>query len=219
MRLLLLADEPDKGLWDYFTPDKVKGIDLIISCGDLPAAYLEFLVTMGHAPVLYIPGNHDDSYTKKPPEGCDCIDGTMYIYKGLRIFGLGGSMRYKPGPYLYSEKEMHARIRRAKWTISKFGGMDIFVTHAPAQGYGDLQDLPHQGFSCFNTLLDICKPGLMLHGHVHATYGNFQRERQHPSGTRIINAYQRHIIEVSETDFPKADSAAVRGQMFRQFLF
>ena len=88
MKILLLADEPSRSLWDYFSPDKVKDVELIISCGDLPAAYLEFLVTMCHAPVLYVPGNHDESYVKQPPEGCECIDGTMFCWNGLRIFGL-----------------------------------------------------------------------------------------------------------------------------------
>jgi hypothetical protein len=36
----------------------------------------------------------------------------------------------------------------------------------------------------------------MINGHVHKTYGDFQRERIHPSGTRIINAYDKYIIEI-----------------------
>ena len=143
MKILLLADEPSRSLWDYYSPEKLAGIELIISCGDLPAAYLEFLVTMCHAPVLYVPGNHDEAYVKKPPEGCENIDGTMYVYRGLRIFGLGGSMQYKPGTYMYTENAMRRRILRAKRTIWHFGGMDILVTHSPAKGYGDLPDLPH----------------------------------------------------------------------------
>ena len=35
MKILLLADEESKYLWDYFDKSKVEGIDLIISCGDL----------------------------------------------------------------------------------------------------------------------------------------------------------------------------------------
>ena len=184
MKILLLADEPSRSLWDYYSPEKLAGIELIISCGDLPAAYLEFLVTMCHAPVLYVPGNHDEAYVKKPPEGCENIDGTMYVYRGLRIYGLGGSMQYKPGTYMYTENAMRRRILRAKRTLWHFGGMDILVTHAPAKGYGDLPDLPHQGYSCFNTLLEACRPAMMFHGHVHASYGgNYQREQTHAKRT------------------------------------
>ena len=94
MRILVIADEESKYLWDYFTPDKLDGIDLIISCGDLRAEYLEFLVTMGRVPVLYVPGNHDSRYEKRPPEGCELLDGKVYKFKDLRILGFGGSMRF-----------------------------------------------------------------------------------------------------------------------------
>ena len=30
---------------------------------------------------------------------------------------------------------------------------DILLTHAPCRGYGDMEDLPHRGFECFNDLL------------------------------------------------------------------
>ena len=40
MKILLLADEESKYLWDFFEKEKLDGIDLIISCGDLKAEYL-----------------------------------------------------------------------------------------------------------------------------------------------------------------------------------
>lgn len=132
MRILVVADEESKSLWDYYEPSKLADIDLIISCGDLSAAYLSFLVTMGKAPVLYIHGNHDIRYQVHPPEGCTCIDGMLYEYKGLRILGLGGCMRYKPGPYQFTEKEMKHRIWHLYWDIFRSKGFDILVTHAPA---------------------------------------------------------------------------------------
>ena len=74
MRLLLIADTESPYFWDYFSRSKMDGIDLILSCGDLKAEYLTFLVTMGHAPLLYVHGNHDGGYEQRPPEGCDCLD-------------------------------------------------------------------------------------------------------------------------------------------------
>ena len=62
MKILALADEESKMLWDYFRPERLEGVDLIISCGDLRASYLSFLATFTHAPVLYVHGNHDASY-------------------------------------------------------------------------------------------------------------------------------------------------------------
>ena len=49
MKILAVADEECKALWDYFTPDKIEGVELIIACGDLSRHYLEYLATM--APV------------------------------------------------------------------------------------------------------------------------------------------------------------------------
>ena len=43
MKILAVADEEEKILWDYYDPEKTKDVDLIISCGDLSPHYLEFL--------------------------------------------------------------------------------------------------------------------------------------------------------------------------------
>ncbi|MBR5094957.1 MAG: metallophosphoesterase, partial [Oscillospiraceae bacterium] len=71
MKILLISDIESPYYWDYYTPGKLDGIDLILSAGDLKADYLSFLVTMGRAPLLYVHGNHDGSYERFPPEGCD----------------------------------------------------------------------------------------------------------------------------------------------------
>ena len=54
MKILAIADEESKSLWDYFEKSKLEGIDLILSCGDLNPNYLSFLATFSSAPVLYI---------------------------------------------------------------------------------------------------------------------------------------------------------------------
>ena len=96
MNILVIADEEAPSLWDYFRPEKLKDVDLILSCGDLNPKYLSFLATFCKGPVLYVHGNHDDRYEKTPPEGCICIEDKIYEYKGIRIMGLGGSYRYSP---------------------------------------------------------------------------------------------------------------------------
>ena len=55
MRILAIADEESKYLWDYFQKEKLEGIDLILSSGDLNPNYLSFLATFTTAPVLYVP--------------------------------------------------------------------------------------------------------------------------------------------------------------------
>ena len=80
MKVLVIADVESKSLWDYFSPDKLEGVELIISCGDLSSRYLEFLVTLGNCTLLYIRGNHDTGYDKKPPGGCICIENMIYMF-------------------------------------------------------------------------------------------------------------------------------------------
>ena len=93
---------------------------------------------MGRAPVLYVMGNHDDRYKANPPEGCVCVEERVYNYKGLRIAGLGGCMRYKPdGIYLYTEEEQRRRVQKLKRQLQGITGRGIFLTHAPAKGLGD----------------------------------------------------------------------------------
>ena len=74
MRVLIVADEEAKALWDYYDPARVEGVELILSCGDLNSRYLEFLVTMVNCPLLYVHGNHDNRYDRQPPEGCIDIE-------------------------------------------------------------------------------------------------------------------------------------------------
>ena len=102
MKILFIADEESKLYWDFFKKEYFEGIDLIVSCGDLKASYLSFLATMLSIPVLYVRGNHDDRYDTNPPEGCICIEDKVYVYKGVRIMGLGGSNIYKTWINQYS---------------------------------------------------------------------------------------------------------------------
>ena len=124
MRILAIADEECKALWDYFTPDKLAGVDLIIACGDLNRHYLEYLATMAPMPVLYVHGNHDESYDLRPPQGVICIDDDVYVHNGLRIAGLGGGCRYRTGAWQFTEAEMKKRVNRLRGKIDRHGGLD-----------------------------------------------------------------------------------------------
>ena len=87
MKILAIADTESSMLWDFYQSSYLEDIDLILSAGDLDPDYLSFLVTLGHAPVLYVPGNHDSVYERRPPSGCVNIDGRLYVHEGLRILG------------------------------------------------------------------------------------------------------------------------------------
>ena len=208
MKILAVSDEECAALWDYYVPGRLSGYDLIISCGDLKADYLSFLVTMGRCPVLYVHGNHDTHYANNPPEGCDCIDEQIVVFNGIRILGLGGCLRYHPGEHQYTDAQMRRRIAKLRWKIKKLGGIDIVVTHAPPYGIGDADDPAHHGFESLVELLDTYKPQYLIHGHVHLRYGNTERIRHHGS-TTVINVSERYALDLPDADFPEKD----RGQI------
>ncbi len=200
MRILAIGDEESKYLWDHYERWKLEGIDLIISCGDLDPRYLSFLVTFANCPLLYVHGNHDSKYKDIPPDGCVCIEDQIFVYQGVRILGLGGSMRYRPGDHQYTERQMQKRVKRLRFQLFWHKGFDILVTHAPAYQLNDGRDLPHQGFQAFLDLMEKYKPKFFLHGHVHMSYGRQHKRYDKYKDTHVINVYERCIFDFEAED-------------------
>lgn len=195
MRILAISDEEAKKYYDYYKPGCLDEFDLILSCGDLKAKYLEFLATLAHCPVLYVRGNHDDRFSTSPPEGCICIENQIYEYKGIRILGLGGSYRYHAGDNMYTEKQMKQRLHKVSLQLWKKKGFDILLTHAPAYGLNDMNTLSHRGFESFVYLMEKYVPKYFIHGHVHMNYNHeIPRVCQH-GDTTVINAFEYHIFD------------------------
>ena len=197
MKILIVADEENRYIWDHFDKEKFSDIDLMISCGDLKGSYLSFLVTMINAPLFYVHGNHDDRYETHPPDGCISIEDKIVEFKGIRIAGLGGSIEYSGGLHQFSPEHMMKRAKRLvkPGIIRRQKKFDILVTHSPAKGLGDGDSFAHQGFPAFNWLLDNYQPKYHLHGHQHLSYGaNLQRIIKYKN-TTIINGFGYHILE------------------------
>ncbi len=211
MRILAVSDEECPALWDQYRSGRLDGYDLILSAGDLKADYLSFLVTMAHAPLLYVHGNHDEGYSRRPPEGCDCIDDQLVIFRGVRILGLGGCLQYRPGaPWQFTERQMARRIAKVRLALFRAGGVDLVVTHAPPQGLGDEEDLPHRGFACLKALVDRYHPQYLVHGHVHLRGWPLPERELIYGSTRIVNASERYVLELPDKPFDPADRNALR---------
>lgn len=189
MRVLAVGDIPSPYYYEHYTPGMLDQFDLILSCGDLRQGYLEFLATLAHCPVVYVRGNHDDSFSTAPPEGCICAEDRIVVCQGLRILGLGGSYRYRPGPNMYTEQQMRRRVRRLYFQLQRHHGFDVLLTHAPARHINDLDTLTHQGFQCFVELLDRYRPSYFVHGHVHRNYGMHIPQRTVYGSTTVINSF------------------------------
>lgn len=200
MKVLIVADMEERLLYEAFRKERVEGVELIISCGDLRAGYLDFLMTMVNVPMVYIMGNHDNALIKNPPLGAESLEDKIITINGYKFAGLGGSIKYNNRNInMYTENEMAWRCFKL-WFKSLFkGGVDILVTHAPVRGYGDLEDFPHRGFKCFDSLLNKLKPMYMFHGHVHTNYHRSVKTcYEHPSGATIINGCGYKIIDLPE---------------------
>ena len=195
MKVLAVSDKPHRALYDYFDRERWRDIDLVLSCGDIDSEYLSFLVTMIPVPLLFVPGNHYQGYEKKPPEGCDSIDGTVIQKKGAVIAGLGGSYWYNGKDLQYTEKQMAARVRRVGRRIRKYPRLDIFVTHAPPEGIHDAEDQCHRGFRAFRAFMSEFRPRVLVHGHNHEVFRKEDRDLM-VDGVRVINAYEYYRFEI-----------------------
>ena len=222
VRILAIADEID----DSLGPQTMASLrpNIVVSCGDLPADYLEYIVTIANVPLLWVPGNHDPDYDRMPketlsllpiqipfgpapiasrgdgllgPTGCIPIDRHIVEEAGLAIGGLGGSVRYRKGPNQFTQRQMRKRARRLELRARLHrprGRLDVLVTHAPPLGVGDADDPAHQGFAAFHRVIDRLSPQVLLHGHVHPHGGPAPERRV--GRTKIVNAIPRRLIEV-----------------------
>ncbi len=211
MKILTISDRVDELLYSPAIKHLFGDVDLVLSCGDLPYYYLEFIVSMLGGPLFYVIGNHANEvrqlYAPKEewvyPAGCENIDGRPVRYRGLLIAGLEGSMRYNNNPYFqYTEREMAWKVwQLAPWLVLNklLHGryLDILISHAPPAGIHDRPDLCHRGFRALVTLMDRFRPRYLLHGHVHIYHplGAVETVYRH---TRVINTYGYRTLEIDE---------------------
>jgi Icc-related predicted phosphoesterase len=197
MKILTVSDQVEPALYDNFKIDRFPGINLIISCGDLPPEYLSFLASSFNVPLYYVRGNHDIRHDGYRPDGCTDLDGKVEVYRGLRILGLEGSHWYNGQPHQYTEPQMRKKIRRVRTKIWRLKGLDIIITHAPPRYIHDAEDQCHRGFESFRDLIDRYSPPYFLHGHMHFNYTEDARRMTFVNSTKVINSYGYYVFEIS----------------------
>ena len=225
VRVLAVADEESQLLWGARVPALAP--HLVISAGDLPWSYLEFISSTLDVPVVFVPGNHDPLVartrvhrsglhvaaglpTEAPrPHGAINLDRKVLDIAGLRIAGLGGCVRYRPGPNMYSQREYHWLGRRLVWSVRRLqrrspGGLDVLLTHAPPRGCGDEEDRAHQGVEALHRVLAQLQPRWHLHGHIHP-HGRPRNDRQ-VGVTTVRNVIPYRLFDISSgTEGARAD--------------
>ena len=202
MKILAISDAVEPVLYGENLARYASGVDAVVSCGDLPFEYLEYVVTFSGAPLYYVRGNHDPEEDRKSPEGCVPLDGRVVDAGGVTLAGLSGSRWYSGGPNQLTENAMRRRgrvlsARIAMNGLRRRGSPGAFVTHAPPFGLGDREDVAHTGFEAFLGLIDRHAPPLWLHGHVHL-YGTEAREKREArrGETRVVNVFGHKILEI-----------------------
>lgn len=204
MRVLTVSDQVVEALQGPALAQIAHGVDLILSSGDLPADYLEYIVSILNVPLYYVMGNHGgDGGEKLYPDGCDNIDARVVEYKGLLIAGLEGSPRYNNRPkFQYTENEMRAKVAALSPALvlnraRRNRYLDILLTHAPPYQIHDGTDLPHRGFKSFNWLIEHYKPRYLIHGHVHV-YDTRAETITQVGATTVVNTYGFKVLEIPQ---------------------
>jgi Icc-related predicted phosphoesterase len=198
MKILTVSDRVEPALDEHFQAERFAGVNLILSCGDLPPEYLSNLVTRFNVPLYYVRGNHDIRHDGYRPEGCTDLDAKVVVFRELRILGLEGSHWYNGKPHQYTERQMRKKIRKPGRKIRWHGGPDIIITHAPPRHIHDAEDQCHRGFECFRHLIDRYAPRYFIHGHMHFSYTTQAQRMTVVNETKVINSYGYFLFEIDD---------------------
>jgi len=208
VKLLAVTDKIVDFIYSPSLVEKLGDVDLVLSCGDLPYYYLEYIISMLNVPLLYVHGNHDppveyaaSGLESTGPGGGINVHGRLVRERGLSVLGLEGSIRYKPrGNYQYTDLEMwrlawKVTPRLAFQRLTTGRTLDILLAHSPPYGIHNGRDRTHVGFQSFLWLMRRFKPRYMLHGHRHI-YNPLEVTETQYEETTIINIYPYRVLEI-----------------------
>ena len=223
MKILCISDQIDPLVYTNTIKQRYADVDIILSAGDLPMDYLDFIVSSLNKPLYFVFGNHhieEYSYYKTGIEstqntGFDSADayaihssGATYAHgkvrfeDGIIIAGLGGSMRYNRAENQFTDFQMNLQILKMIPGLvfnRLFRGrfLDILLTHASPRGIHDKEDKCHQGFKGFLWFMRVFKPKYLVHGHIHLYDLSEVRTTKYQE-TMVINAYSHYLIDTGE---------------------
>lgn len=181
-------------------------VDLLVSCGDMPVHYLDFIGSVLTLPLFYVRGNHDTGY-KPPNPGGDNLHLRFRSFKGLTFAGLEGSLRYNDGAVQYTETEMMANVLRImpRMLINRWRrgfGVHVMVVHSPPRHIHDIpEDYAHRGFRSFRWLMKWARPRYLLHGHVD-TWDRRKTRKTVFESTTVININPYMVLDMACDETP-----------------
>jgi len=206
MKALVVSDVVTPLIYSPQIRQRFSHINLVFGCGDLPYYYQEYIVSLLDVPLYFVRGNHDKEIEygsgaiRRAPGGGIDLHRRVINYRGLLIGGVEGSLRYREGPFQYSQFQMWKHVISLIPMLFKnrvlYGRyLDVFVTHAPPIGIHDQDDLTHRGIEAFRWLIKVFKPAIHLHGHIHVIMPNTITVT-HVDHTTVINGYGFREIDL-----------------------
>ena len=211
MRILAVSDQVHDALYAPEIRKLCPDVDLIVSSGDLPYSYLEYILTLLNVPLVYVLGNHDrvsiveGGREVHGPEGGSNLGGRVVEValrggRSLLVAGLEGSRYYGGREHQYTEAQMRGKVwrllPRLVWNrLTRGRAVDLVVSHAAPSGIHDGPDPCHRGFVSFLWLMRWAQPRLWIHGHVHASYGYDTKPAIHHR-TKIIHVFGYQLLEL-----------------------
>jgi len=114
MKILCIADHIDPLVYSAGIKQRFKDVELVLSAGDLPLSYYDFIMSTMNKPLLFVFGNHNlkgmehfrgvsDALgrfsalrreVEAPATGAVYLNGRVRREKGLLLAGLDGSRWY-----------------------------------------------------------------------------------------------------------------------------
>lgn len=221
MKILCVSDHIDPLVYSPSIKQRFADVQLVLSAGDLPLSYYDFIMSTLNKPLLFVFGNHNlrhmRLYTGRAdafgrvrlegqgielyrPTGASYIGSRVRREKSLLLAGLGGSLWYNGGENQYKEYQVAFRmlkmLPRLLYNRLRFGRyLDILLTHAPPFGIHDQEDPCHRGFKILLWFMRKFKPTYLVHGHTHLYSASAARISQYDQ-TTVVNAYDHVVIEV-----------------------
>lgn len=213
--VLSVSDQMKNQLFETETIAQFKDINLIISCGDLPYYYIEKLIQTYEVPAIFVRGNHDHAleYRKNGPQsgpfGAIDLHKRVITQNGIIFLGLEGSLRYREGPFMYTQAEMWRNvfsvIPKLLANKIKYGRyLDVVITHSPPWDIHDQNTHIHRGFKALRWLIRVFKPSYLFHGHIHV-YTEEQSTETLFHKTKVINTYafRKSVIRAGKQHYPQ----------------
>ena len=223
VKLLCISDHRDPLVYSSQIKERFGDVDIVVSAGDLPFDFYDFVLSSLNKPLFFVFGNHNLNHLphfssgSAPPTvptgaagvgpalGGIHVGGRIHAERRadgsrLLVAGLGGCRRYNDGANQFTELGMSWRILRLTprlwYNRIRYGRfVDVLVTHAPPRGVGDREDVAHQGFRAFLRFVRRFRPQFLIHGHIHLYDRNERRQHRYADCT-VVNAYNHCVVEV-----------------------